>query len=225
MRTWRYSLFQRSCLKIRLLMQSCWDFHPKLIFLWQIWQDTDVRIISLSIIADQFLFPFALLFFLLAKTFLFCVHTYIPFHTYTHRQMYTQRELHNHRSTHSLVRSQLMKWLVRCPMCRTYGSLPIRWITLNRRAHSSADMIVLMDGNNIQTAAWSHRLRVNASIFLWWRGEVCLFLSLCFYFLSRPCVFVFRRVSRGVAQTAPPARHHHMSGPLCLLIHRCNSTC
>lgn len=97
----------------------------------------------------------------------------------------------DHSGTHSLVLSQLMKWLVRCPMCRTYGSLPIRWITLNRWAHSSADMIVLMDGNNIQTAVETRQLRVESCIFLSWRGEVCLFLSRCFYFHSRPCVFVF----------------------------------
>lgn len=141
----------------------------------------------------NFSFPsliFSFLLFLLAKTFFLYVHAR------THSQMYTQREMHNHRSTHSLVLFQLMKWLVRCPMCRTYGSLPIRWITLNRSAHSSADMIVLMDGNNIQTATWTRQLRVESCIFLSCRGEVCLFLSLCFYFHLRPCVFVFRRVSR-----------------------------
>lgn len=50
-----------------------------------------------------------------------------------------------------MLLSQLMKWIVRCPTCRTYGSLPIRRIAPNRWAHSSADMIVLMAGNDIQT--------------------------------------------------------------------------
>lgn len=77
-------------------------------------------------------------------------------------------------------------------MCRTYGSLPIHWIALNALAHSSSAMIVLMDGNNIQSTEGIHRLWVDACIFLWGRGEVCLFLSLNLYLDSRLCVFVFQ---------------------------------
>lgn len=137
--------------------------------------------------------------FFACKDIFMCAHTFMHFHIYTH----TDRRQHKgsctitdrrtKKSTHSLVLSQLMKWLVRCSMCRTYGSLPIHRITLNRRAHSSADMIVLMDGNNIQTTVET-QLWVDACVFLSWRGDVCLFLSPCFYFHSWPCMFVFRRI-------------------------------
>lgn len=118
-------------------------------------------------------------------------------HIHIGRCAHTQKGNRTVRSTHSLVLFQLMKRLVRCPMCRTYGSLPIRWIALNRRAHSSADMIVLMDGNNIQTAAWSRRSRLESRVFLRRRAEVCLFLSPCFYFHSPPCVCLCFGVSLG----------------------------
>ena len=107
------------------------------------------------------------------------------------------------RSTHSSVLFQLMKRLVRCPMCRTYGSLPIRWITLNRRAHSSADVIVLMDGNNIQTAAWSGWNHV-----FFFGGEqksACFSLPAFIFTLLRVCVCVSAFLS-GVAQTASPTQ-------------------
>lgn len=132
--------------------------------------------------------------FLLAKTF-FCMHTH------THPQMHIQTELHNHRQTHSLVLSQLMKWLVRYPMCRTYGSLPVHWIALNRWTHSSVDMIVLMDGNNIQTAAQTRQLRVDACIFLSWRGRksACFFLSAFIFTFVPVCLCL---CLLGVAQTA-----------------------
>lgn len=70
-------------------------------------------------------------------------------------------------------------------MCWTDGSLPVHWIAPNRRAHSSAAMIVLMDGDNIQSAVESSRTRVYLSLV----DRRCL----CFYFDSRLRVFAFRR--------------------------------
>lgn len=78
--------------------------------------------------------------------------------------------------THTLVLSQLMKQLVRCPMCWTDGSLPVHWIARNRQAHSSAAMIVLMDGDNIQSAVESSRTRVDECICLCWTGYACVFI-------------------------------------------------
>ena len=57
-------------------------------------------------------------------------------------------------------------------MCRAHGSLPICQITLNRSVHSSADMIVLMAGNNIQTALLAPLLRSYAYVFLQRLGGV-----------------------------------------------------
>ena len=160
---------------------------------------TSVEIILLALLVDLLLFPFTsyffpsfFFFFRLRRHF---AHAWVS-HTYTLPCAHTKGNCTG-RNTHSLVLFQLMERLVRCPMCRTHGSLPIHWITLNRRAHSSAGVIVLMDGNNIQTAAWSRRLRLESRVFLWRRAEVCLFLSPCFYFHSLSCVCLCFGVSLG----------------------------
>lgn len=143
-------------------------------------------------------------------------------HIHIGRCAHTQKGNRTVRSTHSLVLFQLMKRLVRCPMCRTYGSLPIRWIALNRRAHSSADMIVLMDGNNIQTAALEPPVAPGITCFSSAESRsLPVSLSLLLFSLSSVCVFVFRRFSR----ESPRLRLQPSRGPLCLLIHRCNRTC
>lgn len=107
--------------------------------------------------------------FFAGKDIFLCADTFMYFHIYTLTDVNTKGAAKSlpdtQRSMQSLVLSQLMKRLVRCSMCRTYGSLPVHRIALNRWAHSSADMIVLMDGNNIQTAVET-QLWVDACIFL-----------------------------------------------------------
>lgn len=148
-------------------------------------------------------FFFALTFFL--SSFFACKDIFLHAHTYTSTDAHTNRTVQSQtdtlRNTHSLVLSQLMKWLVRYPMCRTYGSLPVHWIALNRWTHSSVDMIVLMDGNNIQTAAQTRQLRVDACIFLSWRGRksACFFLSAFIFTFVPVCLCL---CLLGVAQTA-----------------------
>lgn len=115
----------------------------------------------------------SVLLFLLAKTFFF--HPFTPTRTHPQEEQDTLTGAHTH--THTVcVLSQLMKQLVRCPMCWTDGSLPVHWIAPNRRAHSSAAMIVLMDGDNIQSAVESSRTRVDGCICLWWTGDACVFI-------------------------------------------------
>lgn len=75
-------------------------------------------------------------------------------------------------------------------MCATHGSLLILWITVYHAAHSSADMIILMDSNNIQAVAQICQLWMNACIFLEARENLCLiyssFLHKCIF---SPCLF------------------------------------
>lgn len=148
-----------------------------------------------SILADQFLLPLTYFLCFLQKHFIFLsFFFFVGAHTHMHPDRYAHKG--GRRSTHSSALSQLVKWLVRCHMCRTYGSLPIRWITLNPWAHSSADMIVLMDDDNIQTAERTRWLPVESCIFLWWR-EVCLLFFLA-ALISTPVhvCLCFLRVSR-----------------------------
>lgn len=168
---------------------------------------TNMGFICLSVLAD--LFSWFFLLFCCCRHFYVLTHTCIS--THTQRQMYTQKVLHTDTQTHtqSLVLSQLMKWLVRCPMCRTHGSLPIHWITVNRCAHSSADMIVLMDDSNIQTAVQTWQLWMDACIFLGEREKrkVCLIFSPYTYILTLICVCVCFFVlpsHLGASQTASP---------------------
>ena len=99
-------------------------------------------------------------------------HTHRHTYTNTHIKTHTDTHTHTHTLTHSLSLSWPIGWAVWCPMCWTHGSLPICQITLNRCAHSSADMIVLMAGNNIQTALQALLLRSCAYIFLQRLGGV-----------------------------------------------------
>lgn len=157
-----------------------------------------------------FLFLSLYWFFLL---FCCCRHFYVLtrafLHIHTNRCIY-KKVLHTDTHTQSLVLSQLMKWLVRCPMCRTHGSLPIHWITVNRCAHSSADMIVLMDDSNIQTAVQTWQLWMDTCIFLGGREEVCSIFSPYTYFHT---YFIFSLSSLCVclcpAQPASPTQKYH----------------
>lgn len=83
-----------------------------------------------------------------------------------------------------MLLSQLMKWIVRCPMCRTYGSLPIRRIAPNRWAHSSADMIILMAGNDMQTEGRAAGCRWKRVFFGEETSDVSFFLLLSLRSLS-----------------------------------------